>query len=98
MVVLGGPGTRWGPVLGGVLYTYLDHRLTAFGTPTRWPACRPCCSGPLSQPLFVLGTVFILAVYFFPGGLAGLAPRLSHLTRPLRPPPPPLTPTPASRR
>ena len=29
-------------------------------------------SGPLSQPLFVLGTVFILAVYFFPGGLAGL--------------------------
>ena len=36
-------------------------------------------SGPLSQPLFILGTVFILAVYFFPGGLAGLAGRLGPL-------------------
>ena len=32
--------------------------------------------GPLSEPLFILGTVFILAVYFFPTGLAGLAARL----------------------
>ena len=38
-------------------------------------------SGPLSQPLFILGTVFILAVYFFPGGLAGLRPRLGPLAR-----------------
>ena len=28
MVVLGGAGSRWGAVLGGVLYTYLDSRLT----------------------------------------------------------------------
>ncbi|WP_031090521.1 branched-chain amino acid ABC transporter permease, partial [Streptomyces sp. NRRL WC-3549] len=27
MVVLGGSGTRWGPMLGGVLYTWADHRL-----------------------------------------------------------------------
>ena len=27
MVVLGGAGTRWGAVLGGVLYTFLDNRL-----------------------------------------------------------------------
>jgi branched-chain amino acid transport system permease protein len=40
--------------------------------------------GPLSQPLFILGTVFILAVYFFPGGLAGLAGRLGPLLGPLR--------------
>jgi branched-chain amino acid transport system permease protein len=42
-------------------------------------------SGPLSQPLFILGTVFILAVYFFPGGLAGLRHRLSWLPAALRP-------------
>jgi len=62
MVVLGGPATRYGPVIGGVLYTYLDYRLThlAGGLP-----------GPLKQPLFVLGAIFILAVYFFPGGIAG---------------------------
>ena len=28
---------------------------------------------PLSEPLFVLGTLFILLVYFLPGGLVGLA-------------------------
>jgi branched-chain amino acid transport system permease protein len=71
MVVLGGPGTRWGPVLGGVLYTYLDQRLTSAG------AHLP---GPLAQPLFLLGAVFVLAVYFVPGGLAGLRARLPRLT------------------
>ncbi|MGI5211886.1 branched-chain amino acid ABC transporter permease [Plantactinospora sp. CA-290183] len=79
MVVLGGPGTRWGPVLGGMLYMYLDHRLTAFGTSSAVDSLPGVLSGPLSQPLFVLGTVFILAVYFFPGGLAGLASRLGPL-------------------
>jgi branched-chain amino acid transport system permease protein len=26
---------------------------------------------PLSEPLFVLGTLFILLVYFLPGGIVG---------------------------
>ncbi|MEU4479652.1 branched-chain amino acid ABC transporter permease [Micromonospora sp. NPDC023966] len=79
MVVLGGPGTRWGPVLGGILYMYLDHRLTAFGTSDAVNNLPAILSRPLSQPLFVLGTVFILAVYFFPGGLASLRTRLHPL-------------------
>lgn len=83
MVVLGGPGTRWGPVLGGVLYVYLDHRLTDLGTSAAVDALPAVLSGPLSQPLFVLGTVFILAVYFFPGGIAGLGNRLGPLRRAL---------------
>ena len=80
MVVLGGPGTRWGPVLGGVLYAYLDHRLTAL------PRRADCLPGPLSEPLFVLGMVFILAVYFFPGGLASLPDRVTLLRRSLASP------------
>jgi branched-chain amino acid transport system permease protein len=62
MVVLGGPGTRWGPVLGGILYTYLDHRLTALAGDL---------PGPLSQPLFVLGVVFILPSTSSPAGWPG---------------------------
>jgi branched-chain amino acid transport system permease protein len=76
MVVLGGPGTRWGPVLGGIVFTFLDHRLTAVGSSDAVAGLPSVLSGPLSQPLFILGTVFILAVYFFPGGLAGLGRRL----------------------
>jgi branched-chain amino acid transport system permease protein len=70
MVVLGGPGTRWGPVIGGILYMYLDNRLTNLATDL---------PGPLSQPLFVLGAIFILAVYFFPGGLASLTTRIAPI-------------------
>jgi branched-chain amino acid transport system permease protein len=76
MVVLGGPGTRWGALLGGVLYQYLDNRLTLAGTSDTVENLPGVLSGPLSQPLFILGSIFILAVYFFPGGLAGLTQRL----------------------
>ena len=79
MVVLGGPGTRGGPVIGGILYMYLDHRLVAFGSSDAVDSLPAVLSHPLSQPLFVLGTVFILAVYFFPGGLASLGDRLGPL-------------------
>jgi branched-chain amino acid transport system permease protein len=84
MVVLGGPGTRWGPLAGGVVFAYLDHRLTAVGASDAVERLPSVLSGPLSEPLFILGTVFILAVYFFPGGLAGLAHRLGPLARVLR--------------
>ena len=70
MAVLGGAGTRWGAVLGGILYAYLDQRLARVGGQL---------PGPFGQPLFVLGTLFVLAVYFAPGGLAGLARRLGPL-------------------
>ncbi|HEX6871545.1 MAG TPA: branched-chain amino acid ABC transporter permease [Micromonosporaceae bacterium] len=81
MVVLGGPGTRWGPLLGGALFALLDHRLTAVGSSATVADLPSVLRGPLSQPLFILGTVFILAVYFFPGGLAGAARRLGPLAR-----------------
>ncbi len=81
MVVLGGPGTRWGPLAGGVAFAFLDHRLTAAGASDAVANLPSILSGPLSQPLFILGTIFIVAVYFFPGGLAGLAQRVGPLRR-----------------
>lgn len=81
MVVLGGPGTRWGPLLGGFVFAFLDQRLTAVGTSDAVAGLPSVLRGPLSQPLFILGTAFILAVYFVPGGLAGLASRLGPLRR-----------------
>jgi branched-chain amino acid transport system permease protein len=32
MVVLGGMGTRWGPLMGGIAFAFLVHRLTAVGS------------------------------------------------------------------
>jgi branched-chain amino acid transport system permease protein len=70
MVVLGGPGTRWGPLAGGFAFAFLDNRLVAAGSSDAVAHLPGVLSAPLSQPLFILGTVFILAVYFFPKGLA----------------------------
>jgi branched-chain amino acid transport system permease protein len=51
------------------------------GSPTWRP--RPWCRDlpawlevPLSEPLFLLGSLFVLVVFFVPGGIAGLVARL----------------------
>jgi branched-chain amino acid transport system permease protein len=75
MVVIGGAGSRWGAVLGGILYTYLNNRLVAVGSSSTVEGLPHALRIPLEQPLFLLGVVFILIVVFMPGGVAGLAVR-----------------------
>jgi branched-chain amino acid transport system permease protein len=75
MVVLGGAGTRWGALLGGALYTFLDNRLLTVAGSERVQDLPGIVRTPLSEPLFVLGAIFILVVFFMPGGIAGLGAR-----------------------
>jgi len=76
MVVLGGTGTRWGAVIGGVLYTYLDKQaLPAIGGSSTVEHLPGVLRTPISQPLFLLGALFILIVFFLPGGIARLSVR-----------------------
>lgn len=71
MVVLGGVGFRWGAIVGGVLYTILDQRLTVLARADWIHALPDVLRIPLSEPLFILGVLFILVVMFLPGGIAG---------------------------
>jgi branched-chain amino acid transport system permease protein len=75
MVVLGGAGTRWGAVLGGVLYKYFENRLGAIGDSTTVHDLPGILRTPLSEPLFLLGALFVLLVFFLPGGVARLSLR-----------------------
>jgi branched-chain amino acid transport system permease protein len=75
MVVIGGAGSRWGAVLGGILYTYVNDRLIAIGNSSTVEGLPHVLRTPIEQPLFLLGVVFILIVVFLPGGIAGLAVR-----------------------
>jgi branched-chain amino acid transport system permease protein len=75
MVVIGGAGSRWGAVLGGILYTYLNDRLVAVGSSSTVEGLPHALRTPLEQPLFLLGAIFILIVFFLPGGIAGIATR-----------------------
>jgi branched-chain amino acid transport system permease protein len=83
MVVIGGAGSRWGAVIGGILYHYLNDRLTAIGSSSTVAGLPHALRVPLEEPLFLLGLVFILIVIFLPGGIAGMAARgrLSGLRR-----------------
>ncbi|MGA7271884.1 MAG: branched-chain amino acid ABC transporter permease [Acidimicrobiia bacterium] len=72
MVVLGGAGKLWGAALGGFVYGILDLRLSAVATSETIKGLPGWLSGPLSEPLFVLGVIFVLLVLFAPGGLSSL--------------------------
>ena len=81
MVVIGGAGTRYGALLGGFLYTLLDQRLGTLAGSSEVQGLPNVIRTPLSEPLFILGTLFILLVFFVPGGLASIAGRLGALRR-----------------
>jgi branched-chain amino acid transport system permease protein len=66
----------WGAVLGGALYEYLDLRLVALAGSSQVAGLPAWLRVPLGQPLFILGTVFILFVVFFPGGIAAIPERI----------------------
>jgi branched-chain amino acid transport system permease protein len=76
MVVIGGSGTAWGALLGGALYTYANQRLGDASGSHAVSTLPAVLRTPLEQPLFVLGALFILVVFFVPGGLARLKVRL----------------------
>jgi branched-chain amino acid transport system permease protein len=81
IVVLGGVGSRWGAIVGGIVYTLLDQRLTALAGSDVIAGLPAILRIPLSEPLFILGTLFILVVLFLPGGIAGAVQRLGTGTR-----------------
>ena len=77
MVVLGGVGSRWGAIIGGVLYTLLNQRLTLLARSDAVESLPSVLRVPLSEPMFILGALFVLVVLFVPGGIAGTAKRLT---------------------
>lgn len=78
MVVLGGAGSRWGAVIGGVVYVLLDNRLQELSTSPTIAELPSFLRIPLSQPVFVLGLLFVLVVYFAPGGLTAIGGRVKR--------------------
>ena len=76
MVVLGGVGSRWGAIVGGVIYTLLNQRLTLLARSDAVDSLPAVLRVPLSEPMFILGALFVLVVLFVPGGIAGTARRL----------------------
>lgn len=71
MVILGGAVTRWGAVIGGILYSYLTTRMQDLTQQEFFTKLPKFIGGPISEPALTLGVLFILVVMFAPGGLSG---------------------------
>ncbi len=61
MAIFGGMGQLYGPVIGAVIFTYLEEVLT-----TRFPY----------YYMLIFGVVLVVAILYLPNGLVGLLPRL----------------------
>ena len=76
MVVLGGAGTRWGAVVGAMVYVYLQQYLLKVAAEPTFTTLPAFLRVPLSQPQFLLGAIFVVFVIFVPGGIAGWVTRM----------------------
>jgi branched-chain amino acid transport system permease protein len=76
MVVLGGVGRLWGAALGGMVFGYLQLRLPGLARSGVFDPLPDWLEGPLTEPLFILGVLFIVLVMFAPGGLASIPERV----------------------
>lgn len=75
MVILGGAGSRWGPVIGGITYVFFDNWLIRVAGSSAVEGLPEFLAIPLSQPTFTLGILFVLVVMFAPGGVSALVNR-----------------------
>jgi branched-chain amino acid transport system permease protein len=57
MVILGGMGNFWGPAVGAAVLVILNQQITAYTQ--FWP--------------FILGSILIVLLFAFPGGIVGAA-------------------------
>lgn len=76
MVVLGGAGRMWGAVVGGFVYHYADARLIEVSGSSMIDSLPDLVQRLLGEPLFILGTIFMVVVYFAPQGITGLAAKV----------------------
>jgi branched-chain amino acid transport system permease protein len=87
MVIIGGAGSLWGAMVGAALVRYLNHYLNVLATASFVTALPDWLHGLLGQPLLIFGVIYLLLVFFFPQGIAGLAQRRGHPGRPVAPRP-----------
>jgi branched-chain amino acid transport system permease protein len=86
MVIIGGAGSLWGAMLGAAVVRYLNHYLAVLSTSDFVNNLPSWLHQTIGQPLLIFGIIYLLLIYFFPQGIAGLAQRF-NLGRSLVPQP-----------
>jgi branched-chain amino acid transport system permease protein len=68
MTILGGMGHFYGPAVGALVLLVLNQQITSYTQ--YWP--------------FILGTILIVLLFVFPGGIVGALDTAWHRLRPRR--------------
>lgn len=76
IMVVGGAGTLWGPIVGGLVYVMLDNATRGFGSNSDGIIGFLFGWADQSPATLILGVALILIMFFAPYGLAGLIKRL----------------------
>jgi branched-chain amino acid transport system permease protein len=74
-------------MVGAALVRYLNHYLNVLATAAIVAALPDWLHALLGQPLLIFGVIYLLLVYFFPEGIAGLVQRRRHPGQPAAPRP-----------
>lgn len=72
MVIIGGAGSLWGAAIGAALVRYLDHYLNTLATSSFVTSLPSWLHQSLGQPLLIFGIIYLVLIYVFPQGIAGL--------------------------
>ncbi len=75
MVIIGGAGSLWGAILGAAILRYVNYYLSQLATSSLLSHFPSWLQQTVGQPLLVLGVIYLLLIYFFPQGIAGMAQR-----------------------
>ena len=81
MVIIGGAGSLWGAIVGAAILRYLNYYLGQLSTSSAVTHLPPSLQQTVGQPLLILGVIYLLLIYFFPQGIAGLVQRYFNSTQ-----------------
>jgi branched-chain amino acid transport system permease protein len=76
IMVVGGAGTLWGPIVGGIVYVWLDNTTRGFGSESEGFIGFLFGWADQSPATLILGVALVLIMFLAPYGLAGLIKRL----------------------
>jgi branched-chain amino acid transport system permease protein len=78
VMIVGGAGTLWGPIVGGLVYVLLDNTTRDIGTNDSGILGTLFGWADQSPATLILGLVLVIIMFAAPYGLVGLAKRLSR--------------------
>ena len=87
MVIIGGTGSLWGAMIGAGIVRYLNYYLAQLSASSFVAHLPSVLQNTLGQPLLIFGCIYLLLVFFFPQGIAGLTQRRWGLGRSIVPQP-----------